>query len=160
MRPTEVKSLRLDDCEWGDYTADLVPDSDAEEDIDEDEDTFDQKPIQRILPQKPKPTTAPLSTSKLRPASDVLNRLRWDPSLDPGDYMIGYEDRFLGVRETSLSNWKTEQTDEEFIPQHRILYFKRKGGNDGQGEIVWERMTRLDKLFGSGAGALNRHGDA
>jgi hypothetical protein len=45
-----------------------------------------------------------------------------------------------------VEQWKTEQTDEEFIPQHRILYFKRRADN----VIVWERRTRIDDIFGSG----------
>jgi uncharacterized protein (UPF0248 family) len=153
VRSSEVKNLRLDDREWGIYAAELDSDSDDEEDAEEDlEDADDTKPP-RTIPQRPKPTSAPLSRTKLRPASDVLNRLRWDPSLDPHDYIIGYEDRFLGAKETGLEKWKTEQTDEEFIPQHRILYFKKKGGEDGRGEIVWERATRIDKVFGSGLGS-------
>jgi uncharacterized protein (UPF0248 family) len=152
VKSNDVKNLRLDDREWGDYVAELEPDSDDEEDIDELSDELIE-PVKRTIPQRHKPTTAPLSSSKLRPASDVLHRLRWDPSLDPADYIIGYEDRFLGARETDLEKWKTEQTDEEFIPQHRILYFKKKGGDDGKGEVVWERVTRIDKIFGSGKGA-------
>ncbi|KAM7196364.1 hypothetical protein V8F20_007023 [Naviculisporaceae sp. PSN 640] len=133
---------------------------------------------------------------KFRTAADVMNRLKWDPQIDSSEYIIGYEDRFLGARERPLSAWKTEQTDEEFIPLHRILYFKRKrpvtatavaaaaatavkttsavsdGGDAGtssdaadeeganvnakggkkmdSGEIVWERKTRKDLIFGSG----------
>jgi uncharacterized protein (UPF0248 family) len=155
-KPIEVQRLWLDNREWGDYVAEMEPDSD-EEDILDDLEMLDQAPVQRTLPQRPKPTLTPLSTSKLRPASDVLNRLRWDPSLDPSEYIIGYEDRFLGARETGLEKWKTEQTDEEFIPQHRILYFKKRGGDDGKGEVVWERATRIDKVFGSGAGAGSDH---
>ncbi|CAO2656487.1 Nn.00g052900.m01.CDS01 [Neocucurbitaria sp. VM-36] len=156
-RSSEVRELRLDDREWGDYAAEMEPDSD-----DDDEDSGDNVSnpnnnnlSQRTISQRPKPTSTPLSSTKLRPASDVLNRLRWDPSLDPADYIIGYEDRFLGARETSLEKWKSEQTDEEFIPQHRILYFKKRGGvgsDMGKGEVVWERATRIDKVFGSGAG--------
>ncbi|KAH7394226.1 hypothetical protein DE146DRAFT_125998 [Phaeosphaeria sp. MPI-PUGE-AT-0046c] len=142
----DVKRLCLDGREWGDYVAELEPDSDDEEDVDDFSDEL-AEPIKRTIPQRPKPTTAPLSASKLRPASDVLHRLRWDPNLDPANYIIGYEDRFLGARETGLEKWKTEQTDEEFIPQHRILYFKNK-----EGEVVWERVTRIDKVFGSGVG--------
>lgn len=151
-KPSDIKSLRLDDREWGDYVVEAEPDSDDEEDI---EDVSDEnvEPMKRTIPQRPKPTATPLSSSKLRPAADVLHRLRWDPNLDPADYIIGYEDRFLGARETGLEKWKTEQTDDEFIPQHRILYFKKKGGDDGKGEVVWERVTRIDKVFGSGAGA-------
>jgi hypothetical protein len=33
------------------------------------------------------------------------------------------------------------------------LYFKKKGGDDVKGEIVWERATRIDRVFGSGVGA-------
>jgi uncharacterized protein (UPF0248 family) len=150
--PKDVKYMRLDGREWGDYVPDLEPDSDDEED---EEDLSDElpNPIRRTIPQRHKPTATPVSSSKLRPASDVLHRLRWDPALDPADYIVGYEDRFLGAKETSLEKWKTEQTDEEFIPQHRILYFKRRGGDNGNGELVWERATRIDKVFGSGTGS-------
>jgi uncharacterized protein (UPF0248 family) len=153
-KPSEVQQLRLDDREWGDYTMEIESDSDDEEDID---DLDDEQADASKLPirSRPIPTTAPVSAAKLRPASDVLNRLRWDPNLDPADYIIGYEDRFLGAKETSLEKWKTEQTDEEFIPQHRILYFRRRFNDegDGNGELVWERATRIDKIFGSGVGA-------
>jgi uncharacterized protein (UPF0248 family) len=151
-KANEVKNLRLDDREWGNYVAELDPDSDDEEEIDDLSDE-PEGPITRTIPQRPKPTATPLSSSKLRPASDVLHRLRWDPNLDPAEYIIGYEDRFLGARETGLEKWKTEQTDEEFIPQHRILYFKKMGAESGTGEVVWERAKRIDRIFGSGAGA-------
>ncbi|EFQ90506.1 hypothetical protein PTNB73_03046 [Pyrenophora teres f. teres] len=152
VRSRDVKELRLDCREWGEYAMEMEPDSDDEEDLDEDDEDNETTKPQRAIPQRPKPTSTPLSKTKLRPASDVLNRLRWDPSLDPSDYIIGYEDRFLGAKETGLEKWKTEQTDEEFIPQHRILYFKKKG-DDGNGEVVWERATRIDKIFGSGLSA-------
>ncbi|KAK0636920.1 2'-5' RNA ligase superfamily-domain-containing protein, partial [Bombardia bombarda] len=83
------------------------------------------------------------STPKLRMATDVLNRIRWDPEMDSGDYVVGYEDRFLGAQERALDEWKTEKTDEEFIPQHRILYFKRLS----TGETVWDRGLRMDTVF-------------
>ncbi|KAK3192591.1 hypothetical protein K4F52_001390 [Lecanicillium sp. MT-2017a] len=93
------------------------------------------------------PTTAkPPGMGKFRAATDVMNRLRWDNSMDASDYIVGFEDRFTGAQEKALAQWKTEQTDEEFIPQHRILYFKRKS----DGVVVWERKTRVDKIFGSG----------
>lgn len=148
--PSDLTSHHLDTREWGTYVMEIEPDSDDEEDIISDsEDINTIKAPVRTIPQRPKSTSKPVSASKLRPASDVLNRLRWDPSLDPAEYIIGYEDRFLGAKEMSLERWKTEQTDEEFIPQHRILYFKKKGG-DTAGEIVWERVSRVDKIFGSG----------
>ncbi|KAH7137934.1 hypothetical protein B0J11DRAFT_513211 [Dendryphion nanum] len=147
VKSNEIKNLRLDDREWGDYVPELEPDSDdEEEDVgDLDEEALTHLPIRAHASS----TTTPVSSNKLRPASDVLNRLRWDPHLDPNDYIIGYEDRFLGTKEIGIEKWKTEQTDEEFIPQHRILYFKRKG----DGVLVWERRRRIDLVFGSGLGA-------
>ena len=87
--------------------------------------------------------------AKLRPAADVLNRLRWDSALDSADYLIGWEDRFVGVRETPLLAWKLETTDEEFVPLHRVLYFRRKS----DGGKVWDREARVDTLFHSGVSA-------
>ncbi|KAL3468085.1 hypothetical protein BJX64DRAFT_246849 [Aspergillus heterothallicus] len=83
---------------------------------------------------------------RLRPASDVLSRLRWDSNIDIHDYIVGYDDRFLGEREMPVAQWKAELTDEAFIPGHRILYFKRKS----DGVKVWDRERRVDLLFGSG----------
>ncbi|KAL1602624.1 hypothetical protein SLS60_006041 [Paraconiothyrium brasiliense] len=151
-KPAEVKSLKLDTREWGDYMPDLEPESDDEEEFEELEDDLVSSTVRKLpVRSAPSSTGTPVSSNKLRPASDVLNRLRWDSHLDPSDYIVGYEDRFLGAKETTLERWKTEQTDEEFIPQHRILYFKRKS-EDG-GEVIWERSTRIDKIFGSGIGS-------
>lgn len=149
-----TEGLRSDDREWGDYAMEIEPDSDDEEEL-EDFDAEEAEPAKLPIHTKPRSTMKPVSTTKLRPASDVLNRLRWDPNLDPSDYIIGYEDRFLGAKEVTLEKWKTEQTDEEFIPQHRILYFRKRFNEeaDGKGELVWERASRIDKIFGSGAGA-------
>ena len=95
--------------------------------------------------------TASAPQAALRPAKDVLDRLRWDP--DPGyaasDYIVVYEDRFLGPQELALAAWTADTTDEEFIPQHRILRFKRKA----DGLVIWDREKRVDLVFGSGVGA-------
>lgn len=45
-----------------------------------------------------------------------------------------------------MTMWVRESTDEDFIPQHRIKYFKR----NSDGEVVWDREGRIDKFFGSG----------
>ena len=60
-------------------------------------------------------------STSLWPAQDIISRIKWDPDLSPEDFLIRYEDRFVGVKETELGNWKSEQTDEEFIPMHRIV---------------------------------------
>lgn len=90
-------------------------------------------------------------TPSLRPAKDILSRIRHDPTLNEGEYIIGYLDRHLPEPvEMDVSDWRGggDVTEEEWIPQHRILYFRRKGEEEGR--KVWDREKRLDRLFGSG----------
>jgi uncharacterized protein (UPF0248 family) len=155
VRRSELGDLKVDDREWGNHVI-QEDESDTEDEAeetaseldDEDEDAAAASFAKLKTPAAGKSTTKPITTRKLRPAPDIFNRLRWDPNLDSSDHIIGYEDRFLGTREMALDRWKTEQTDEEFIPQHRIVYFRRKS----DGAVVWERETRRDEIFGSGAG--------
>ena len=156
IKQSEVGDLELDNREWGNHVIE-EDESDADDEVEEaalDTDNEDDEAATAASPTKPKNSTIVKNTSKsattkkLRPATDILNRLRWDPNLDSSDYIVGYEDRFLGTREMALDRWKTEQTDDEFIPQHRIVHFKRKS----DGVVVWERETRRDEIFGSGAG--------
>ncbi|PGH28262.1 hypothetical protein AJ80_00153 [Polytolypa hystricis UAMH7299] len=163
IKVADLGELKLDEREWGDYVVpadDEYSDSDAADGDDEhdfDIDDEDEAAISEALEVKrskknklittnTNTNSAPVSARKLRPASDILNRLRWDPHLDSADYIVGYEDRFLGTRELALDRWKTEQTDEEFIPLHRVAYFKRKV----DGVVVWDRSQRRDEIFGSG----------
>lgn len=166
VRGQDLDALQLDQSRWGEYTpGDGEDDSDYEPEADDDDDDegagmevlgvlrrrmtgrgtaaskAHQKPM-AIVPKQP-------GSSKFRAAVDVINRLQWDDSLDSSDYMVGYEDRFTGAREKALEQWKTEQTDDEFIPQHRILYFRRKS----DGVVVWERRSRIDGIFDSGVKA-------
>ncbi|KAJ6258333.1 hypothetical protein Dda_6373 [Drechslerella dactyloides] len=94
---------------------------------------------------KDKGNAAKGSTPKLRPAHEVLHRIKWDPGYDSSSFVIGYEDRFRGVLEMPVDNWRTEASDEEFVPMHRVVYFREKGG-----EVVWDREKRVDRVFGSG----------
>lgn len=108
----------------------------------------------RDVQQPRKKTLAELPpVPKLRPALDVLNRMRYDPGLDDEDHIVGYRDRHDGVQELSASLWKSDTTDEEFIPQHRIKYFKRKSDD----VVVWDRFMRLDLIFGSGIQPVGSH---
>lgn len=87
----------------------------------------------------------------LRPAKDILSRIRHDPALEESDFLVGYLDRHCpDVMEMEVSSWKGggDFTDEEWIPQHRIMYFRKKG--DEARRKVWDRAARLDRLFGSG----------
>lgn len=160
-RRSSISNLHLDQRQWG--HADVGA-SDSEDDLSMDEEESEEEDAdgeqaapgssassakaphkkKAVSHAKQRPTTG-----RFRTALDVMNRLRWDANMDAGDYIVGYEDRFVGARERPLEQWKSEQTDEEFIPQHRILYFKRKS----DGSIVWERRTRIDQVFGSGVKA-------
>jgi uncharacterized protein (UPF0248 family) len=156
VKVSEVKSSEVDHREWGIYTA--GDDESGEEDEEDDEaqssSIYDDYTAVHASAKKGRTTnqprsvivTKPQGAGKFRTAADVLNRLRWDPNLDSGNYVVGYEDRFAGAMEKGLDTWKSEQTDDEFIPQHRILYFRKKS----DGVVVWDRMSRTDLLFGSG----------
>ncbi|KAK4450664.1 nuclear poly(A) polymerase 1 [Podospora aff. communis PSN243] len=159
--------LEVDDREWGEYTAgDDEEGDDDDDDDDEEEDEGEalgleeldvgdtatkkkskkQQRKEKELKQQEEEGYKLETGKKFRTAADVMNRIRWDPEMESSDFLVGYEDRFVGAREKALDLWKSEQTDEEFIPQHRILYFKRKS----DGEVLWERRTRKDEIFGSG----------
>jgi len=79
--------------------------------------------------------------------TDVLDRIRWDPSLKIEEFVVGYLDRFGGNKELRASMWLNEVTEEDWVPQHRIRYFKRVAGDTE--EVVWHRFDRVDKIFGS-----------
>ncbi|XDG07073.1 hypothetical protein ABKA04_006688 [Annulohypoxylon sp. FPYF3050] len=147
---SEVKKLRLDTRDWTRYTLEA-----------EDDDIGDSEFWKSIETEEPSDSQAkkgpatdlpirPVYEGKFRSAADVLNRIRWDQSMDSGDYIVGYEDRFSGVMERPVDSWKSETTHEEFIPEHRILFFKRKS----DGVTVWDKKERRDVIFGSGVTSL------
>ncbi|KAK8080002.1 endonuclease/Exonuclease/phosphatase [Apiospora hydei] len=151
VKQAELGELKLDQREWGEYTiGDDESDEEEEEEGVDDEDEYTEEERPKAKSKKTAggdvEPPRPAYEGKFRSSADVISRLRWDPNLDSGDFIVGYEDRFLGAKERALDLWKSEQTDEEFIPQHRVLYFKRKS----DGVIVWDRKARRDMLFGSG----------
>jgi uncharacterized protein (UPF0248 family) len=152
---SELRGMRLCDMNWANMEVQLDEgydsDDDFEQDINVDDVESDQFQERRNFQRSPQSTPSVHVTGgqKLRPAEDVISRLRWDPSFDTNDFVVGYVDRFVGEKEVPISLWKSEQTDEEFIPMHRVLYFKRR--SDGQ--RVWDRKKRIDLIFNTGATA-------
>ncbi|KAF7897265.1 hypothetical protein EAF00_005493 [Botryotinia globosa] len=74
----------------------------------------------------PNPTPLPLPTQKsppLRTAKDILRRLLHDPSYSIENHLIGYRNRHAGVMFKNASDWKLDTMDEEWIPEHKVLYF-------------------------------------
>ncbi|KAF5011118.1 hypothetical protein FDECE_2746 [Fusarium decemcellulare] len=152
IRAHELGQLELDQSRWGEFAGD-TDDEGSDDELDAEEDSNLEEPVpvgKKSAAASHGSRAAAVSRTpglgKFRTAADVLNRLRWDDGFDANDFIVGYEDRFLGPRERAVEQWKSEQTDEEFIPQHRILYFKRKS----DGIIMWERRSRIDDIFGSG----------
>ncbi|XP_053537017.1 leukocyte receptor cluster member 9 isoform X2 [Ictalurus punctatus] len=92
----------------------------------------------------------PEKKMRMRTADDVINRILWDTTVDPADFIVGHLDRFLGVLERPFSDfsWDTQVCDCDYseemaIPRHRIQYFSYKG------QRVWDRDSRTDHVFGS-----------
>ena len=155
---SSLGTVKADDRDWGDdgTEGDLIDDEDSfigtKQDSDEeyvcnDDQSYLGAKATSSSGAKKQPKK-PVPGRKLRPALDVINRIKWDPSLDSGDFLIGYEDRFKGIREMDVGKWKMEQTDLEFIPLHRVAYFKRRG----DGVVVWDRETKNDLLFRNAIG--------
>ncbi|KAL6920750.1 hypothetical protein FSHL1_004727 [Fusarium sambucinum] len=148
-RGSDLGEMEVDQSLWGEFAGD-TDDEDSDEELEEEEELDNDEEELKGKGSTHGSRAAVVGKApglgKFRTATDVLSRIRWDTNFDTSDYIVGYEDRFLGARERAVEQWKSEQTDEEFIPQHRILYFKRKADN----VIVWERRTRTDDIFGSG----------
>eukprot|EP00967_Tisochrysis_lutea_P128331 scaffold219397_cov35-Tisochrysis_lutea.AAC.1 len=87
---------------------------------------------------------------RLRTALDCIQRVLWDPLLDPADFTIHYRDRFdkrplsFPMNAPNDSIRGPERLRALALPQHRILYIKYRK------RLVWHRELRLDRVFGSG----------
>ena len=73
---------------------------------------------------------------KLRPAKDILKRLKHDPAYDQEDYVVGYIDRKSGILEKSVSTW------ESFQQEDIIAYFRQVS----EDRIIWDRAKKIDRL--------------
>ncbi len=76
----------------------------------------------------------------LRSSEDVYHRLKWSGEFPLDRIRIGYEDRHSGTMEMEL----TEFYPGGRIPWSRVWYFVLDG------ERIWDRATRKDRVFGSG----------
>jgi len=98
---------------------------------------------------------------KLRTAAEVVSRLRWCPSdVDAATetVRIGYDDRIHGPLEKYLEDYVPIEEGGD-LPEHRIHYFRRVQIGQEQSSadvdastILWDRLGRVDRLFGSGNG--------
>lgn len=96
----------------------------------------------QLIPQEEE--EGDISPVSMRTSEDVFNRIQWDESCNPDEFIIGYTDRFEGLQEIEYTMWESRNvTEETFIPWHRVQYFKQNN------EIVWDRRNKVDKVFGS-----------
>lgn len=70
-------------------------------------------------------------------AGAIIDRIKWDQTLNEKEYRIGYEDRFLGIVEIEFEEFIAKAAE---IKEHRIKYFKKSG------EVVWDKSLRVDKF--------------
>ena len=138
VRSSQVKDLELDTHEWGDYTivADYLIDED-EQDNDGEQDTSGPALYQIHIRQNTL-SRASAAAPKLRSASDVLSRLRWDPDFSSSGYVVGYEDRFLGLERLTLRNERRSKlmkslflSIESYISRTRTIMLSFGRGKQG-----------------------------
>ena len=79
----------------------------------------------------------------MRVERDVYNRILWDENLDVRDFTVGFVDvdpitKIKGVKEVNVKDYDTD-----VVPMHNIRFFKYRG------QIVWDRVEKVDNFFGS-----------
>jgi uncharacterized protein (UPF0248 family) len=84
----------------------------------------------------------------MKTARDVVDRIQWDEQIDRNLIVVGYIDRFTGLREVNFNvfDWGDivlADLGALAIPEHRINYFKYKNHK------IWDKHLRLDNVFGS-----------
>ncbi|KAJ3381190.1 hypothetical protein HDU84_005286 [Entophlyctis sp. JEL0112] len=102
------------------------------------------------LPPAPAGGAAQLrAKSKLRSSEDVFNRILWDTAFEQDYFVVGYMDRFTGMQEVPFAEFaasRADQQGDEWIPFHRVWYFKQV--KDAQELVVWDRKNKIDLVFG------------
>ena len=87
--------------------------------------------------------------TKLVPAVEILRRIQWDSALTKTDFSVLHYDRVEDkVMESPMDAPNNSVSGKEkflamAIPEHRIVGIKYKE------QIVWDRVQRLDRVFGS-----------
>ena len=110
--------------------------------------TFGRTPAFSAMAKRAHPSSeAESAATSQKTAEAVIDRIRWDSDLNPAEFTVGYEDRFLGVLEKRFN-----KIEWDVLAQHRVLYFKYKG------VIVWDKRgdktERVDDVFGTRAADL------
>ena len=67
--------------------------------------------------------------ASMKTAGDVVNRIHWDEKINREFIIVGYLDRFLGIKESEFNKFDwgdivLADIGALAIPEHRIQYFK------------------------------------
>lgn len=89
-----------------------------------------------------------IKKTSMKTSGEVVRRIQWDPEIKKENIVVGYLDRFVGLKECEFNTFDwgdivLADLGALAIPEHRICYFKYKD------EIIWNKNTRLDNVFGS-----------
>lgn len=94
----------MDVREWGEGNVgeeEMEEEEDGEEELeeggDDGEEDYEVEKKGRKKKGKKKEYVIVMREGKLRSVIDVMNWLRWDLGMELGDFVVGYEDWFLGV---------------------------------------------------------------
>jgi poly(A) polymerase len=82
----------------------------------------------------------------MTPIEQVYHRVRRDPGLDASRFVIGYDARRAAPVEVPFADF----TPGGDIPWHRVLYLA------ADGEVVWDRRAKIDRLGQTEAGRASR----
>lgn len=90
----------------------------------------------------------------MKTAGDVVKRIQWDSEINEEYIVVGYLDRFVGIKECTFNTFDwgdivLADLGALAIPEHRIHYFKYKN------VLIWDKNTRLDNVFGSTGSQTN-----
>lgn len=91
------------------------------------------------------------SSDRLMPASEILQRIRWDPLLQPlvSEFTVQYRDRMeekIKEIQFDAANENISGNERMYVfalPEHRIEAVKFRE------QLVWDKSRRLDRVFGS-----------
>lgn len=81
-----------------------------------------------------------MSSHPLRTSREVYLRLRYDPTFEPSEYVVGFRTRGGEIAELPHSQFVPDGE----IPWHRVVYIRTAD------RFVWHRDLRYDAIFHSG----------
>lgn len=106
--------------------------------------SFLSENVQKSLKLKKKNNENDENTKKkLKPAHKVYDRILFDSNIEKSSVIIGYIDRFNGLKEVQFSQFVTLKNERFYntsVPFHRIRYFKYNN------DIIWDRKKKLNLI--------------